>query len=147
VPSLWDANRRDEILARVGSVTDASKQRWGRMTADRMLCHLTESFKMALGELPVVPLKLPVRYPLLKQLAIYLLPIPKGLPTMPELLAAPATPVADARADLQSAIRRFGERDRAKEWPEHAAFGRLSPNAWGVLMYRHCDHHLRQFGA
>jgi len=25
-------------------------------------------------------------------------------------------------------------------------FGRLSAKQWGVLMYRHVDHHLRQFG-
>jgi hypothetical protein len=32
-------------------------------------------------------------------------------------------------------------------WPEHPAFGKLSTRAWGVLIYRHMDHHLRQFGA
>jgi hypothetical protein len=30
--------------------------------------------------------------------------------------------------------------------PEHPAFGRLSGRAWGALVYRHMDHHLRQFG-
>jgi hypothetical protein len=29
----------------------------------------------------------------------------------------------------------------------HAFFGRLSPEQWGILMYKHLDHHLRQFGA
>ena len=28
----------------------------------------------------------------------------------------------------------------------HPAFGKLSPRAWGVLAWRHTDHHLRQFG-
>ena len=32
------------------------------------------------------------------------------------------------------------------EWQEHPAFGRLARRAWGVLAYRHLDHHLRQFG-
>ena len=32
-------------------------------------------------------------------------------------------------------------------WPDHPAFGALSRRAWGVLIYRHMDHHLRQFGA
>jgi len=34
-----------------------------------------------------------------------------------------------------------------EEWPEHPAFGALSRRAWGVLIYRHMDHHLRQFDA
>ena len=29
----------------------------------------------------------------------------------------------------------------------HSFFGRLTPEEWAVLMYKHVDHHLRQFGA
>lgn len=29
----------------------------------------------------------------------------------------------------------------------HAFFGNLTPAEWGMLMYKHIDHHLRQFGA
>jgi hypothetical protein len=29
----------------------------------------------------------------------------------------------------------------------HVFFGRLTPNEWAALMYKHLDHHLRQFGA
>jgi hypothetical protein len=29
----------------------------------------------------------------------------------------------------------------------HAFFGRLAPHEWAELMYKHLDHHLRQFGA
>ena len=28
----------------------------------------------------------------------------------------------------------------------HSFFGRLTPEEWAVLMYKHLDHHLRQFG-
>jgi len=29
----------------------------------------------------------------------------------------------------------------------HSFFGRMTPDEWAVLMYKHVDHHLRQFGA
>ena len=29
----------------------------------------------------------------------------------------------------------------------HTFFGRLTPEEWATLMYKHLDHHLRQFGA
>ena len=29
----------------------------------------------------------------------------------------------------------------------HPAFGKMTPKDWDVLMYRHLDHHLRQFSA
>ena len=28
----------------------------------------------------------------------------------------------------------------------HSFFGRLTPQEWAILMYKHVDHHLRQFG-
>ena len=28
----------------------------------------------------------------------------------------------------------------------HAFFGPMKPDEWGILMYKHLDHHLRQFG-
>ena len=28
----------------------------------------------------------------------------------------------------------------------HLFFGRLTPEEWAILMYKHLDHHLRQFG-
>ena len=28
----------------------------------------------------------------------------------------------------------------------HSFFGQLTPNEWAILMYKHLDHHLRQFG-
>ncbi|MEO5826010.1 MAG: DUF1569 domain-containing protein [Gemmatimonadales bacterium] len=29
----------------------------------------------------------------------------------------------------------------------HSFFGTMNPAEWGVLMYKHLDHHLRPFGA
>ena len=29
----------------------------------------------------------------------------------------------------------------------HSFFGRMTPGEWAILMYKHLDHHLRQFGA
>ncbi len=144
--TLFNDGDRAAILARIGRVTDASAPLWGQFTADRMLCHLVESMKMASGGLPVRPKKLPLRLFPLKQIAIYLAPFPKGVPTAPELLAAPETAVDVAQLQLRAAIDRFAERSGATSWPDHPAFGRMSRGAWGVLTYRHCDHHLRQFG-
>jgi len=77
--------------------------------------------------------------------------VPAALPALapaPELLARPpATWQADV-AELQALVDRLVARGReATPWPEHPAFGKLSRRAWGVLTYRHIDHHLRQFGA
>ena len=46
------ANQRDEkeILERLAKVHVDSERRWGSMTANQMICHLSDSFRVALGE-------------------------------------------------------------------------------------------------
>jgi DinB family protein len=145
--SMWDADASRGVRDRVNTLTPDRKPQWGRMSAPQMVCHLAESLKMALGELPVKSKKVPIRYPPLKQLIVYLAPFPKNVPTAPELLArSPRDWNADV-ADLQGLVDRFSARGARASWPEHPAFGKLSGRAWGVLAYRHMDHHLRQFGA
>jgi hypothetical protein len=112
-----------------------------------MVCHLADSLRMAMGDLPVKPKHLPIRYPPLKQLIIYVAPFPKSAPTAPELLTREPREWAKDIADLRGLLDRAAAMPTTEEWPEHPAFGALSRRAWGVLIYRHMDHHLRQFDA
>jgi Protein of unknown function (DUF1569) len=144
---MWEGAAAREIRDRVARLAPDRAGHWGRMSAQQMVCHLCESLKMALGELRVAPKRAPLRYAPLKQLVVYLAPFPKNVPTAPELVVAVTPrPWADDIATLQTLIDRFTARAPAAQWPEHPAFGRLSRRAWGVLAYRHIDHHLRQFG-
>jgi hypothetical protein len=146
---MWDPNAPREMRDRVARLTPDRTGAWGRMDAPAMVCHLAESLKMALGELQVAPKKVPIRYPPLKQLIVYVAPFPKNVPTAPELLARTPRDWRADIADLQALVDRVSARGREAQtkWPAHPAFGRLSRRAWGVLVYRHIDHHLRQFGA
>ena len=144
--TLWQDDARKQLEGRLARLAPDRVALWGRMSAPQMVCHLAESMKMALGDLTVAPKRLPIRYPPLKQLIVYIAPFPKNVPTAPELLArAPCDWSADV-ADLRVLIDRFAARGRDTAWPVHPAFGTLSGRAWGVLAYRHIDHHFRQFG-
>lgn len=145
--SLHDGATRAEVRERLQRLLPDSKPRWGRMSVAAMLCHLITWMEMALGNLPIRERRLFVRHPVVKQLIIYFMPIPKGLPTAPELIArVPAVELAADRATLEAELDRFGAYDPAAAWPRHPAFGRLTRREWGILAYRHTDHHLRQFG-
>ena len=146
--TMWDGVCQREIHDRIARLSAGSRGQWGKLSAPQMVCHLAESLKMALGDLPVARKNLPIRYPPLKQLIVYLAPFPKNAPTAPELLARPPRAWNADVADLQALVDRFVARgSAAAPWVEHPAFGRLSRRAWGVLAFRHMDHHLRQFGA
>ena len=145
--SIWDAEARRALDARIGGLAWDRRAEWGKFTAPKMVCHLADSLRMAMGDLTVAPKRLPIRYAPLKQLIVYVAPFPKGAPTAPELLAREPRDWATDVADVQALLVRAGASTRTDGWPDHPAFGRLSRRAWGVLIYRHMDHHLKQFGA
>ena len=84
--TIWETAAQRELSDRLSGLSADHRALWGKMSAQQMVCHLTESLKMALGELPVAPKNLPLRYPPLKQLIIYVAPFPKSAPTAPELV-------------------------------------------------------------
>ena len=144
---LNDADRT-AICHRIGSITEASMPRWGRMDVQAMLNHLRLSALMALGELPVAcKSKRPFQVFPMKHLILHVAPFPKGAPTAPELLVSRAAPVDAIRSELVSLVERIGAWTDEGDGPVHPLFGRLTFKEWGVATYKHTDHHLRQFGA
>jgi len=145
--SLWNPDSRRELVARLGRLTPETRPKWGRMTAPQMLAHLVDWMRMANGELQTaVWHRRTLRYTPLKQLLIYWVPIPKGVPTAPELIKRAVTDWTGECAAMCRYIDSYETRDATRAWPEHPAFGDITTSAWGVLGYRHTDHHLRQFG-
>ncbi len=134
-------------IARLATLSPTDTPAWGRFTAPRMLAHVTDALRMSVGELACAPKHIPFarNFPL-KQLIIYWLPFPKSTPTAPELLAREPASWAQETAASAALIERFAAGKTPSRWPAHPLFGPLSERQWGVLAYRHLDHHLRQFG-
>ena len=144
--SVWNAADHRELQERVARLTPQHQARWGKMSALQTVVHLSDALRMASGELVVAPKNVPVRYPPLKQLLIYWLPMPKGLPTAPELIARQPGDWTEEVAELRRQLDALVRRGTGALAATHPAFGRMSAKDWGVLVYRHTDHHLRQFG-
>lgn len=146
--TLLDDADREAVLRRIAALTPASAGRWGRFSVAGMLCHLRESARMALGELPVEPKgKRAFQVFPLKHLLLYVVPFPRGAPTAPELLqGAPGDDFEAEKAQLAELLARIGLDPRDGPGPVHPLFGPLSRRQWGVATYKHTDHHLRQFG-
>ena len=142
--SLSDPRARQELLDRLDRLTSGATPLWGTMTAPQMLAHLADWMLMAKGELKVGLKNRPQRYPPLKQLMIYWLPFPRGIPTSPELVGRRPLEWSIERAAVHKHVESFAN-PRAT-WPEHPVFGKMTSRAWSVFAYRHMDHHLRQFG-
>ncbi len=144
--SLWNESSRREIFGRLDRLHPRKAPAWGRLTAPQMVAHLADSMRMALGEMDVKGRHTLFRYSPIKQLLIYALPFPKSAPTARELLSTKPDHWDDDIERVKELVERVIATSDRKTWGEHPLFGRLSARTWGVLGYRHFDHHLKQFG-
>ena len=146
--SILNDAERAEITKRMRSLSESSVRRWGSMDVVAMLQHLRLSARMTLGELPVASANKRIFqvFPM-KHLILYVLPFPKGAPTAAELKPSDAISFEEERAALLELLERIGTGPRDGAGPAHPLFGPLTRREWGVVNYKHADHHLKQFGA
>lgn len=151
--TLWNDRDRNELLQRLGRVGSTTRPRWGRLTAADLLSHLGDAVRLALGEV-AAPLQgrglaRLLQHTPIKQLFVYGLPFPRHAPRVPALFVTPAGEWNADLATIEALLARVVAHARTSrpDWPDHPFFGRLSTRAWGVLGYKHMDHHLRQLGA
>jgi len=148
---LGDDQVRQGVLQRFDLLRPNVPALWGKMTAGQMLCHLTDSFGVAMGVKTASSAGTLFHRTITKWGALYL-PFrwPQGVPTMPEVeQGAGGTPPRQFDADLSlliEAINRFCEPNRGFSWRPHPLFGPMSDRQWMRWGYLHTDHHLRQFG-
>lgn len=143
MPTIYEESARRTLGERFARLTPDTVPGWGQMNAPRMMQHVIDGIRMATGELVIKPRDTPLKIRPLRWLVIHgPFPWPKGAPTAPELLLPPSGDWAQLCAKLNVALDRMPSSLTA----EHPAFGKLSPRDWGVLVWKHLDHHLRQFG-
>ena len=143
--TMFDPTARQALQERLSGLTPDTQAVWGKFSAPQMVCHLIEGLRMTYGDLVIPQKKMLVRLPVIKQFFIYVLPMPKGLPTARQLLSRAPTEWHGEVETLRSLIDRFATMQLNSTWPPHPAFGALTGRAWGALAWKHLDHHFRQF--
>ncbi|MEM9554757.1 MAG: DUF1569 domain-containing protein [Acidobacteriota bacterium] len=145
MPTLRDSRDRADLLRRIDALTPEHQGRWGTLTAARMMCHVADQLRVALGEMPSKDRTTLLSRTLVKRLVLSgWLPIPKGrVRTVPEMLSTPETAWHD---DVATLHRLIDDLARVEDTAPHPLFGPLRPHEWGRLSALHLDHHLRQFG-
>ena len=144
---MFDSDVRAVFQRRIRALTPDAQRRWGRMSAPRMVCHLSDQLRIALGQLPTQPVSGPLRYTPMKHFVIDILPWPKGrIQGPPEAFTSSPGQWAQDVATLLALLEAFGARGGQRTWAPHPNFGRMSGALWGRLTCRHFDHHLTQFG-
>ena len=140
-----------DLLKRLRLLRPETRARWGRMNAHQMVCHLSDSFQLALGAKTASEDITFLSRTGIRWFALHTpLRWPKGAPTRPEMDqfrggTPPVEFAGDAEA-LAGVIQEFAGRPRSYSFARHPVFGELTEWEWMRWGYLHVDHHLRQFG-
>lgn len=148
--NLFEAATVREVKERLGRLQPNSERQWGKMTAPQMLAHCCVSLQWAVGD--VIPdqsfVGLRMIGKLIKPMALKENePLRRNSPTAKSLVIADERDLEAEREKLGGLIERFaaaGPGGCTKH--AHSFFGKMKPEEWAILMYKHLDHHLRQFG-
>lgn len=147
--SLWNTADEAEIRSRIEKLTAASPRKWGKMTVDKMLKHLDVAYASAAGkiELPDEGFKTAVAsIKPIARLIIYKMPWPKSLPTAEGFTITEQGEFQEAKTSFVATFNDFMKLKEGGSFGKHPLFGSLSYDDWGVLLFKHTDHHLKQFG-
>jgi hypothetical protein len=150
VKTLFDPEAASGFKARMQQLTPDRKPLWGRMNVAQAVAHCAAAFEVALGD------RNPPRVfigrligPLIRRVALGNdEPMRRNTPTVPGLAVADQRELDVERRRLSQMIDRFvAAGPQGCTTHPHSFFGPLTPEQWSILMYKHLDHHLRQFGA
>jgi hypothetical protein len=149
--NLFETGRADELKARVSQLRPQSQPVWGFMTPAQAMAHCSRSLEWALGE------RIPPRSGTMTRIMGRLIkpmvlkddkPFRRNSPTSPDLVVHEEPNLEAEQSRLCNMIDRFvmaGPQGCTSH--SHSFFGPLNPAEWSILMYKHIDHHLRQFNA
>ena len=146
--SIFNTENRREIIGRVGALTPDSKRGWGKMTVTQMVRHCVACEEYYFGNVHV---KRSFLGRLIGPFAIKGLlkddstVLSKGAPTNAAFKTT--EDLQDLAAETEkwrALLEKYGSYDQ--EYFVHWFFGKMSKEQLGQFVYKHCDHHLRQFG-
>lgn len=146
--NLFEAHTVDEVIERIDKLQASSQRQWGKMDVAQMMAHCSITMDIASGRLNLPRMFIGrIIAPFLKSIYTNDKSFSKNGPTGKELMVTDPKDFAQERDQLRAKIRQFSQGGEAgcTRHP-HPFFGSLTPYAWSRGMYKHLDHHLRQFG-
>ncbi|WP_066069682.1 DUF1569 domain-containing protein [Neobacillus soli] len=145
--NIFNPMHTAEILKRIDKLSPNSQPQWGKMDVAQMLAHCSAFQDIAMGN------SFPPRSWLgiivgrfAKQIVYNEKTLPRNMSTIPTILIADNREFEIEKEKLKQKIITFQNNGPEKcTTHPHPFFGKLTSEQWGKGIYKHLDHHLKQF--
>lgn len=148
-PDVWSQDAVAQLVARIQHVSAQTVPLWGKMNAAQMMAHCCIPYEQALGidtKKPPLIMRMLLRV-FFKKTLTNEVPYKQNMPTAPAFIMPVDTTFEESRSRLVRRVQELAAMGRdAFEGREQLTLGPLTSLEWNNLIYKHIDHHLRQFG-
>jgi hypothetical protein len=144
--SIYNKADNEAMIARIKSLRPDSKPLWGKMTVDQMCKHSNAAIQVAFGKQDLkINFLMRILGRMLKNKA-FNSDFGKNSPTAKEFIFEGSYDFESSRKELAESIAQFAQGTQVIKVMDHPFWGKMTYEDWDKLMWRHTDHHLRQFG-
>jgi hypothetical protein len=147
--NLYETVTVNEVKERIGRLQANLPRQWGAMSAAQAVAHCAASMEWAVGDrTPPRAFFTGIVGRMIKSKVLGDdAPFRRNSPTAKDLIVRGQPNFDQEQARLCTLIDRFAAAGPAGcTRKPHSFFGPMKPEEWAILMYKHLDHHLRQFG-
>jgi hypothetical protein len=146
--SIYDKASNDSMIARINKLTPESKALWGKMNAAQMCRHCAIAIDIAFGKGDLkVNFLMKLLGKMLKKKVFYGGEMGKNSPTAKEFIITEDLDLQKTKAELITNFSRFASEGKSViKTMNHPFWGKMTYEDWDALMWKHTDHHLKQFG-
>ena len=146
--NIFNLEANVALVRRLDKLTPESTHLWGKMNVSQMLRHCQKPLEVADGTLQIKRGVLGFLFgKMAKNSFLKSKQFNKNSPTAPEFKIRDTPDFTIEYNVLLEMITRFREKGPSViKTNKHPFFGEMTDEEWGILNYKHLDHHLRQFG-
>lgn len=146
--SIFNPADNQLMIDRINKLTATTPAVWGKMNASQMLAHCQIPLLVAEGK---VTLKRTIIGFLFGRMILKKLlkgnTLDKNSPTDKAFIISNQPDFEIEKEKTVTQIKNFGALGTSViKVYKHPFFGELTDEQWGILSYKHFDHHLKQFG-
>ncbi len=149
LPNIYTEQGTQELLSRINQLSPISQRRWGKMNVSQMLAHCCVPYEQLLGERndgPNAMMKIVMRL-FFKGTMTNEIPYKPNLPTAPSFIIVDQRDFEKEKNRLIAYVKQplaLGETYFENKY--QITLGNLNSTQWNNMLWKHLDHHLRQFG-
>jgi len=147
--SLYTSEVYQECIDRIERLSENTKAHWGIMDAAQMISHCAEVLEVMNGkELRNTPFMVKLFKPLIRYVVVNTTAYSKSMKTHPQYKQNTERVFEFEKRRFLQALENFMKcSSEETNSVIHPLFGKMSMQEKGWSMYKHLDHHLRQFAS